>query len=146
MNDAFYGAAFTPAESERICTTRCIDNGAASPDTEDKVFLFSIAELRKLTETLAKDTFDTKRRAVGTDYAKARKADGCRLFVYHGKVGDGYIAEKGAQHGVSWWWLRNQPSSPARAAFVGLYGSLRGYARVNRNGYGVHPAINLKLD
>jgi len=146
LNKAFYEAAFTPAERARISTTCCTDNGAGSPDTEDKVFLFSIAEMRELTKTLAKDTFDTKRRAVGTEYAKAKKADGCRLFVYHGKVGDGYIAAEGAQHGVSWWWLRNQPSSPARAAFVGLYGSLRGYARVKRNGYGVRPVINLKLD
>lgn len=41
--------AFTPAELDVIKVTRCGDNGADSPDTEDRLFLLSVAEVRALT-------------------------------------------------------------------------------------------------
>ena len=146
LNEQFFDAAFTAAEKGNIGITLCTDNGEGSPDTEDRVFLLGIAELRRLAEALDNTVFDKKRRAVGTQFAKASKPDGCRLFVYHGKVSSGYITANGEQQGCSWWWLRSQPRAPARAAFVGIYGSLRGYGRVNRIGYGVRPALNIKLD
>ena len=47
LNDAFYHAAFDAAEKGFVKTTRCTDNGEGSPDTEDKVFLLSVAEVKR---------------------------------------------------------------------------------------------------
>lgn len=73
LNDEFYNAAFNAAEKGFIKTTRCMDNGEGSPDTEDKVFLLGVAEVKSLTNTHGKDIFGTKRRAVGTEFAKVKK-------------------------------------------------------------------------
>jgi hypothetical protein len=145
LNEEFYDAAFSAAEKEVIKVTRCPDNGEGSPDTEDRVFLLSIGEARALTNIAGKDAFDRERRAVGTEFAGLRKADGCRLYVYDMSVSADYLTVNGEKHGCSWWWLRTQPGSPSRAAFVGARGSIRGYARVNRTGYGVRPAVVLSL-
>jgi hypothetical protein len=51
LNDAFYHAAFDAAEQGCVKTTRCTDNGEGSPDTEDKVFLLGVAEVKSLTAT-----------------------------------------------------------------------------------------------
>lgn len=111
--------------------------------------MLSVAEVRTLTNVAGKDVFDrercAERRAVGTEFAKVRKADGCRLYVYDKSVSADYITVNGKQCGCSWWWLRTQPSSSSRAAFVGARASIRGYARVNRIGYGVRPALRLNL-
>jgi hypothetical protein len=78
LNDEFYNTAFNAAEKEFIKTTHCIDNGEGSPDTEDKVFLLSVTEIKDLSDIHGKDL----RRAVGTDFAKTKKTDGCSLYVY----------------------------------------------------------------
>ena len=49
LNDEFYHAAFNAAEKSFIQTAHCTDNGEGSPDTEDKVFLLSVAEVGSLT-------------------------------------------------------------------------------------------------
>lgn len=139
LNGEFYSAAFDAAEQALIKTTHCTDNGEGSPATWDKVFLLSVAEVKRLTDTLGKDF----RRAVGTDFAKVKKADGCHLYVMDKRVDADYITENGQKHGCSWWWLRTQGSSPSRAFFVGTRASLRGYARVNLARDGVRPALNL---
>jgi hypothetical protein len=147
LNDAFYDAAFNAAEKGLIKTTRCTDNGERSPDTEDKVFLLSVAEVNNLTEKLGKDF----RRARGTEFAKVKKADGCHLYVMDGNVDTDYISEGGEKHGCSWWWLRNQGrlkdkgNDPSRAVFIGTRASIRHYARVNLSRYGVRPALKLDL-
>ncbi|NLF65326.1 MAG: hypothetical protein GX579_12085 [Chloroflexi bacterium] len=141
LNETFYDAAFNAAEKEIIGTTRCADNGEGSPDTEDRVFLPSIAEIENATGTLGKDF----RRAVGTEYARVRKADGCHLYVYDKSVEENYLVEDGERQGCSWWWLRTQPGSPDRAAFIGTRASIRSYCRVNRTSYGVRPALKLDL-
>ncbi len=145
LNDEFYDAAFNAAEKGIVKTTRCTDNGEGSPDTEDTVFLLSVYEVRSLTDGHGKDISVTTRRAVGTEFAKVKRADGCHLYVYDKSVADNYITENGAKHGCSWWWLRTQPSSGSRAAFVGTGGSVRGYCRVNRVSYGVRPALKLNV-
>ncbi len=145
LNDESYNAAFNAAEKEVVAAILCTDNGEGSPDTEDKVFLLSVAEVRKLTNVAGKDIFDRERRAVGTEFAGLRKADGCRLYVYDKSVSADSITENGRKHGCLWWWLRTQPSSSSRAAFVGARASIRGYARVNRISYGVRPALRLNL-
>lgn len=145
LNEEFYNAAFNAAEKELVKSTLCTDNGEDSPDTKDRVFLLSIAEARTLTNVAGKDVFERERRAVGTEFAGLRKPDGCRLYVYDMSVSADYLTVNGKKLGCSWWWLRTQPGSPSRAAFVGARGSIRGYARVNRTGYGVRPALTLNV-
>lgn len=147
LNDVFYQAAFTDAEKALIKTTRCTDNGEGSPDTDDRVFLLSIAEINRLTDALGKDF----RRARGTTFAQLKKADGCELYVMDKNVPEDYIHEGGKTYGCSWWWLRNQGrlkdsgNDPSRAAFIGTRASIRHYARVNLGGYGVRPALVLQM-
>lgn len=147
LNDAFYHVAFNAAEQERIQTTRCTDNGEGSPDTDDQVFLLGVAEVIHLTDELGKDF----RRARGTEFAKAGKADGCHLYVMDKNVAADYIHEGGKTFGCSWWWLRDQGrlkdagNDPSRAVFIGTRASIRHYARVDLGGYGVRPAIRLRL-
>ena len=145
LNDVFYNTAFNAAERELMRTTHCTDNGEHSPDTEDKVFLLSIAEVERLSDTLGKDF----RRARGTEFAQIKKADGCHLYVMDKNVEADYLSEGGKKYGCSWWWLRNQGRlkdtghDPARAVFIGTRASIRHYARVNNAGYGVRPALKL---
>jgi hypothetical protein len=147
LNDTFYQAAFTDAEKAAIKTTHCTENGVNSPDTDDKVFLLNIAEVNRLTEQLGKGF----RRARGTAFAKIKKPDGCHLYVMDKNVPEDYLHENGQTYGCSWWWLRNQGSlkdkgsDPSRAVFIGTRASIRHYARVNREGYGVRPALVLRL-
>lgn len=145
LNDEFYHVAFNAAEGECVKTIRCTDNGEASPDTEDKVFLLSVAEVKSLTDSHNEDLTGTQRRAVGTEFAKVKKADGCHLYVYDKSVSANYITENGKQQGCSWWWLRTQLSSSSRAAFVGTRSSVRSYGHVNLAYYGVRPAMKLNL-
>jgi hypothetical protein len=142
LNNEFYNAAFNAAEKRLIKTTHCTDNGAGSPDTKDKVFLLGVTEVTSLTNTLGKDF----RRAIGTEFAKVKKSDGCHLYVYDKNVEADYITENGQKQGCSWWWLRTQlHESSARAAFVGPRCSIRSYARVNLARDGVRSALKLKL-
>ncbi len=141
LNDAFYHAAFSAAEKGFVKTTRCTDNGEGSPDTQDKVFLLSVAEVKSLTDLYGKDI----RRAVGTEYAKVKKTDGCHLYVYDKSVKADYITENGKKYGCSWWWLRTQLRESSRVTFIGTRASIRSYCRVNRVSYGVRPAVKLNL-
>lgn len=144
LNDEFFHVAFDANEREFVRTTRCTDNGEGKPDTEDRVFLLSVAEVKTLTDPHGKDAL-ARRRTVGTEFARAKKADGCRLYVYDKSKSADYITENGEKHGCSWWWLRTQPDSSSRACFVGTQGSIRSYGRVNLAYYGVRPALKLDL-
>ncbi len=147
LNDTFYHAAFDADEKAFIKTTHCRDNGAESPDTEDKVFLLNVAEAKSLTDTQGKNTLCIRRRAVGTNFAQAKKDDGCRLYVYDKTVEKDYLLENGARRGCSWWWLRSQlHESSSRAVFVGMRSTLRTYGRVDLIYYGVRPALKLDLN
>ncbi|MBB6632841.1 DUF6273 domain-containing protein [Cohnella thailandensis] len=141
LNDEFYNAAFHAAEKPLIKTTLCTDNGEDCPDTEDKVFLLSAAEIKELSEIHGKDL----RRAVGTDFAKTIKPDGCSLYVYDKTNKDSYILVDGENVGCSWWWLRTQGNKPTRAFFVGIGCTIRSYGNNSINGYGVRPALKLNL-
>ena len=65
--------------------------------------------------------------------------------MYDKSVEENYLVEDGERQGCSWWWLRTQPGSPDRAAFIGTRASIRSYCRVNRTSYGVRPALKLDL-
>lgn len=141
LNDEFYNAAFNDAEKPFIKSTHCTDNGEGCPDTEDKVFLLSVAEIKDLSENHGKDL----RRAAGTEYAKLKKMDGCRLYSYDKSVKANYIIRDGEAVGCSWWWLRTQGNNPSRASFVGTGCSIRSYGNNSIDGYGVRPALCLTL-
>jgi hypothetical protein len=141
LSDGFYNGAFSVSEKEFIRETHCTNNGEGSPDTEDKVFLLSVAEVKRLTDILGKDFC----RAAGTEFARATDADGCHLYVYDKSIDKDYLIENGQKHGCSWWWLRTQLREPSRAAFIGTRASIRSYGRVNLACYGVRPAIMLNL-
>jgi len=145
LNREFYSAAFTAAERERIQTAHCTDNGAGSPDTQDKVFLLSAAEVQDLTGKGDGDPLRVRRRTIGTEYAKVKKSDGCHLYVYDKQVQADYITEGGQEFGCSWWWLRTRGSTPSRAYFVGARNSIRSYARIDLARDGVRPAIKINL-
>lgn len=142
LNNEFYDIAFTTAEKKFIKTTYCTDNGENSPDTEDKIFLLSVNEIKYLSDIRGKDL----RRAVGTDFAKTRKTDGCSLYVYDKTNKDNYIIRNGEEFGCSWWWLRTQGNKPSRAYFIGTNCSVRSYANNSNARDGVRPALKINLD
>ncbi|WP_438492697.1 DUF6273 domain-containing protein [Paenibacillus sp. IHBB 3054] len=141
LNDEFYNAAFNDSEKRFIKTTHCADNGEGSADTEDKVFLPSVSEVKELTYKLDEVSLSAKRRAIATEFARIKKNDGCHLYVYNKKVKNDYITEEGEELGCSWWWLRTQHGSSSRAFFIGPRSSIRSYGRVNLACYGVRPAL-----
>lgn len=146
LNDEFYDAAFNAAEKGFVKTTRCTDNGEGSPDTEDNVFLLSVAEVEEFTSS---PDGDKRRRTIGTEYAKTKKADGCRLYVYDKGVEQDYIVENGEKHGCSWWWTRTQSQRQignlSRATFIGARSNIKRYGKVDIKFYGVRPALKLNL-
>ncbi len=145
LNHAFLDTAFTAAEQECIRTNRCDGNGEGSPDTEDRIFLLSATEVVEYTDARTENGW---RRAIGTAYAKERKADGCRLYVYDKNVEQDYITENGNRLGCSWWWTRTQSQRQAgylsRATFVGARGNIKRYGQVDIRFYGVRPAVKLE--
>lgn len=141
LNDEFYNIAFTDAEKEFIKTTHCSDNGEDTPDTEDKVFLLSVNEVKDVSDKYGKELL----RAVGTEFAKEKKPDGCNLYVYDKTNKDNYIIRNGEEVGCSWWWLRTQGNKPTRAFFIGTGCSIRSYANVSAARDGVRPAIKINL-
>ncbi|MFF2907903.1 DUF6273 domain-containing protein [Paenibacillus sp. NPDC057934] len=145
LNEEFYHAAFNDAEMKFIEPTLCADNGDGSSDTEDKVFLLSVTEVKELTSKLDEVSLSAKRRAIGTELSKIKKNDGCRLYVYDKTVKADYIIENGEELGCSWWWLRTQLNISSRAFFVGPRSSVRSYGRVNLACYGVRPALKINL-
>jgi hypothetical protein len=141
LNEEFYHTAFHSEEKELIKTTLCTDNGNDSPDTEDKVFLLSVNEIKNYSDICGKDLL----RAVGTDFAKMKKSDGCSLYVYDKTSKDNYIIRDGKEVGCSWWWLRTQGNKPSRAYFVGTNCTIRSYANVSLARDGVRPALKLNF-
>ncbi|MDA7025923.1 DUF6273 domain-containing protein [Bacillus sp. CLL-7-23] len=139
LNEEFYNTAFNVAEKEFIKTTHCTDNGEGCIDTKDKVFLLSVTEIKDLSIIHGKDL----RCAVGTDFAKTKKPDGCSLYVYDKTNKDNYIIKSGEEVGCSWWWLRTQGNKPSRAFFVGPSCSIRSYADVSLARDGVRPALKI---
>jgi hypothetical protein len=146
LNDEFYNAAFNDFEKSLIKTTHCTDNGEDSTDTEDKIFLLSVSEAKELTSKLDEDSLSVKRAAIGTEFSKIKKDDGCRLYVYDKKVRYNYMIENGEEFGCSWWWLRTQGNTSSRTFFVGTRSSIRSYGRVNLACYGVRPALKININ
>lgn len=87
-----------------------------------------------------------RRRTIGTEFAKVKKADSCRLYVYDKSIEKDYIVEHGEKKGCSWWWMRTQlQHSSSRATFIGPRSNIKSYGQVNMPFYGVRPALKMKL-
>lgn len=146
LKEEFYHVAFSAGEKDQIITTRCTDNGVDSPDTEDKVFLLSVAEVKAFTD--AQDE-NRRRRTVGTAFAKVKKSDGCSLYVYDKGIEKDYVSDNGERKGCSWWWTRTQlqiqNGSSSRATFIGPRSNVKSYGQINISRYGVRPALRMKL-
>ena len=146
LNNEWYKMAFTAAEQEKIKSTICTGNGEGSPDTEDKVFLLSVAEVKAYTNT---GDGEMRRRAIGTAYARNEKADGCRLYSYDKGIEEDYLEENGVKRGCSWWWTRTQSQRQmghlSRATFIGARSNIKTYGQVDLRYYGVRPAIRLDI-
>lgn len=144
LNGPFLETAFTGAERDLLRLADCTDNGPGTPDTTDRVFLLSVAEVRRLTQTTVGGPL-VDRRTVGTAYAQVAKPDGSRLYVYDKTVEKDYLQVDGARRGCSWWWTRSQPQARdgagPTAAFVGARGDVKSYGKVGQSRCGVRPAI-----
>lgn len=141
LNDAFFHRAFSAAEKRQILATLCTDNGEGSPDTEDRVFLLSEQQLLRFAPLHSHPL----RKSVGTPFAKAPKADGCRLYVYDKTERENYKEVEGTPQGLSWWWLRTRGNQPWRVCMVGTLGTVRHYEEAHLHRVGVRPAIRIKV-
>ncbi|MDF2510644.1 MAG: hypothetical protein K0S04_510 [Herbinix sp.] len=141
LNGEFYNTAFNATEKEFIKMTHCTDNGEGSPDTDDKVFLLSVNEIKDASDKHGKDL----RCAIGTDFAKIKKPDGCNLYVYDKTKKADYIIIDGKKFGCSWWWLRTQGNKASRVHFIGTNRSIRCYANNSNARDGVRPALKINL-
>ena len=130
LNEDFLDAAFTEEEKKRICLTKVKnpDNPwyktPGGNDTEDRVFLLSIDEVRELLPT------DVQRITAPTPYAKKQGT---------------YVSREGN----CWWWLRSLGCSADYAAYVYREGG--GYVseignNVLRSDNAVCPALWIDLE
>lgn len=134
LNKDFLSKAFSSKEQKSIVTTTVTadknPNYSTSPgkDTQDKVFLLSVAEAGKYFST------DEARRCAATDYAKAQGASTSNS----NKTASGAAA--------CWWWMRSPGCSSDFAALVFSSGLLSyGGDRVNRGNFAVRPALWIDL-
>jgi len=158
LNGEFYQTTFQSTEKQAILVSHCTDNGEDSPDTDDRIFLLSVKEAREWTGKVTLHSSGVSRRAIGTEFARVKKADGCKLYMYDKRGNEDYVLAHGHEVGCSWWWLRTRGqkeiegsggekmNDASRAFFVGTRSSIRSYARVNLSGYGVRPALRLSLE
>ena len=107
--------------------------------------MLSVSEVKELTDKLGEDSLSAKRRAIGTEFSKIKKNNGCHLYVYDKKFRYNNIIENGEEFGCSWWWLRTQGNSSSRSFFIGTRNSIRSYGRVNLACYAVRPALKINL-
>ena len=140
LNNEFYNTAFSALQQEIIITTT-VDNGVLSTgsspnpyaceNTEDKIFLPSLAEITNADYGFTTDFYHTETREMLTsDYSRAT---GARMSTSSSYLGNGY------------WWLR----SPNRglsdgARFVDSNIGISSTS-VNNSSYGVVPALQIRL-
>ena len=128
LNGKFYDTAFNEEEKGLIALTKVknADNPKygtdGGKDTEDRVFLLSLAEAKTYFEG------NEDRRAFPTEYAIARNV---------------WVREK---TGPVWWWLRSPGHYLRNAAGVGTDGSLYLNGPVNNFGNAVRPALRLIIE
>lgn len=128
LNNEFYNTAFTELEKKQILSTNVTaeknPDYDTSPgrDTQDKIFLLSISEVRKYFKS------DNERKTKATPYAKQK---GCSV----------------KDSGICVWWLRSPGSSSKIAACVYDVGSVftSGGLLVNIGDVALRPALWVKI-
>lgn len=137
LNDDFYNTTFTDTQKKNIETTHLNNNCYSSsypqynaPASDDKVFLLSYDEERNSSYGFSSSaaTYDTARRAQGTDYAKCQGL---------------WVSTSSSYYGNSWWWLRSPYHNSRYACGVNFdgYSGHRNY--VSSADGGVRPALKL---
>ena len=142
LNGTFLNTAFTSAEQAAIKNTMVVNDDnpygtEGGVNTNDKVYLLSIAEASNATYAFTADTLYSKNRmATNTVYAKERGA-------YTSPGNDKY-------GGNGWWWLRSPGYSPGASS--GLAAGVQVDGNTNVNGShvnsgrsAVRPALHLNL-
>ena len=142
LNAQFYETAFSDLQQQIILTTT-VDNGVESTgatgnayvceDTEDKVFLLSVADVTNTEYGFPASTAtrDRSRWMFTSDYARAMGV---------GVSTDGL----NNSYGTGWWWLRSPNNSKNGVRRV--YGDgLVNYYTANTASHGVVPALWIRL-
>lgn len=128
LNEDFYNKCFSEEERQMIIQTENANPGneayntAASVNTRDNIFVFSINDMRRYYD------YDPDRLARATDYAKSRGV---------------YSDEKTLG---AYWWLRSNGGNMYNAAVVNFTGYVFDYGfYVNSGELGVRPALWIAL-
>ncbi len=139
LNNDFYNTAFNSTEHAKIKTSAVVnaDNPIWGTEggntTYDKLFLLSYSEVMNPAFGFSSShlTYDTARRAQGTDFAKSEG-----LSVYPDSP---YL-------GNSCWWLRSPGITSGYAGIIGDGGDIGGDTEyINSTCIGVRPALKLNL-
>ena len=140
LNNDFYNSAFSTNEKKKILT-RTIANEdnpyygtEGGNDTTDKLWLLSYSDsiYAKYGFSSGSSTYDTSRRAQGTDYAKSQGLLVCLFSYYYGK---------------SCWWLRTPGYNSYDACSVDYDGAVYNYGYSDCDTCrGVRPAFKLNLN
>ena len=128
LNDNFYNTAFNNFEKELINITNVDnrrDNEYACNNTQDKIYLLSLAEANTYYSNIK------ERQAKGSDYANSQG-----LFTVVKQIYSPYL-------GYSCWWLRS-PSNQLTSLEIITDGKIIG-ADSSDSSRGVRPACNIKL-
>ena len=137
LNGLFLQTAFTGAQQSDITTT-ALDNSAVpgysqynSASTNDKLFLLSYSDSINTAYGFSSSTstYDTARRAQGSDYAKCQG-----LYVY---------SSQNEYYGNSNWFLRSPGYDSRRASRVRDYGDVYSDYLVDGTDVGVRPAFKI---
>ena len=133
LNNSFYNTAFNSNEKNYIHTTNVINSDNVEDDTKggnntnDKVFLLSIDEVKKYF--FYSYAFDDRLATRGTNYAKDNGENNLWVFTYNGN---------------SYYWLRSPGSYQGYALGVDSGMLYSGGFYVDKHNIGVRPAIWVK--
>lgn len=144
LNDYFYNEAFSKEEKKKIIKKTLeteedfCDDPKSIKETNDNVFLLTMYDVHNNNygNFLSNYTYHYARRKRPTEYAISR----------------GVIVSKSKEcKGNGYWWLRTPSGSRGvktndHVYVVGYMGGANVYQHVDTNGYGVVPAIWIKVD
>lgn len=132
LNDDFYNTAFSSSEKNAIKTSYLENKSTYSsvcdaPSTYDKIFLLSYWDAINSNYgfSSSNSSYDTARRAQGTDYAKCQGL---------------WVSTSSSYYGNSYWRLRS-PHSSIYTWNVDLDGIVYTYYNTGYTNYGVRPAL-----
>ena len=140
LNNDFYNTAFSPKQQNVINFTT-LDNSACptsysaydSASTSDKIYLLSWNDALNSNYgfSTSYSTYDTKRRAQGSDYAKSQGL---------------WVSTSSSYYGNSYWRLRSAGYYSVDACHVSDDGYVCGdYCGTDYSNSGVRPALNFNL-